>query len=206
MKLHTRFQLATKVGKSFKLKIMDFEFTSNATSTKKLKAYGIHDFQSLLFFVKQLPYGRNSNREDLYLVISESKGTCSSKHAFLKAVADENDFSEIKLLLGMYKMTEDNTPNIAPVLSENNLKYIPEAHSYLKYRNERIDATSATSDFSNIENDILEEIEIEPHQVAEFKVEFHRNYIKKWLQQEKLGFSFEEIWEIRENCIKNLSN
>ena len=185
---------------------MEFEFTSNDTFTKKLKAYGIHDFQSLLFFVKQLPYGRNSNREDLYLVISESKGTCSSKHSFLKAVADENDFSEIKLILGMYKMTEHNTPKIAPVLSENNLKYIPEAHCYLKYRHERIDATSGTSYFSNIENDILEEIEIEPQQAAEFKVEFHRNYIKNWLQEEKLNFSFEEIWEIRENCIRKMSS
>lgn len=185
---------------------MNFEFTSNGTFTEKLKACGIHDFQSLLYFVKQLPYGRNENRKDLYLVISESKGTCSSKHAFLKAVAEENDYLEIKLILVMYKMTEHNTPKIAPVLSKNNLLSIPESHCYLKYRNERIDATSATSDFANIENDILEEIEIEPHQVAEFKVEFHRDFIKNWLQQEKLDFSFEEIWEIRENCIKNISS
>ena len=185
---------------------MNFEFTSNGMFTKKLKAYGIHDFQSLLFFVKQLPYARNKNREDLYLVISESKGTCSSKHAFLKAVAIENNFSEIKLILGIYKMTEYNTPKIYPVLSEKHLEYIPEAHCYLKYRDERVDVTSATSDFAKIENDILEEMEIEPQQVSEFKVDFHKNYMKHWLKKENIGFDFQEIWAIREYCISNISS
>ncbi|MGO3184284.1 MAG: hypothetical protein ACTIJ9_15765 [Aequorivita sp.] len=185
---------------------MDFKFTSNGVFTKKLKAYGIHNFQSLLYYVKHLPYGRNTNRKDLYLVISESKGTCSSKHAFLKVVADENDFFEIKLILGIYKMTEQNTPKTSPLLSENNLVYIPEAHCYLKYKDERIDATSATSDFAKIKNDILEEIEIGPHHVAEFKVNFHKGFLRNWLKQEKMDFTLEEIWKIRENCIENISS
>lgn len=183
----------------------NFEFTSKETFTKGLKEYGIHDFQSLLFFVKNLPYGRNTNREDLYLVISESIGTCSSKHAFLKAVAVENDISEIKLILGMYKMTEKNMPKIVPVLSQNNLEFIPEAHCYLKFRNERIDVTSANSNFGTIENDILQEMEIEPQQVSEFKVDFHKNYLKKWLRENEVNFTFEEIWKIREKCIENIS-
>lgn len=90
--------------------IMDFEFTSNDAFTNKLKAYGIHDFQSLLFYVKQLPYGRNKNREDLYLVISE------------------------------------------------------------------------------------------------YSVEFHQNYLKKWLRNEKIGLDFQELWAIRKICISNISN
>ncbi|WP_034259562.1 hypothetical protein [Aequorivita capsosiphonis] len=184
---------------------MDFEFKSNDTFTKRLKAYGIHDFQSLLFFVKNLPYGRNTNREDLYLIISESKGTCSSKHAFLKAVAMENNFSEVKLMLGIYKMSEINTPKITPALSENNLNYIPEAHCYLKYKDERVDVTSATSDFARIKKDIMKEIEILPEQVSNFKVDFHKNYLKKWLTENEVNFTFEEVWEIREKCINNIS-
>ena len=185
--------------------MMDFKFTSNGTFTEKLKEYGIRDFQSLLFYVKNLQYGRNANREDLSLVISESKGTCSSKHAYLKAVANENNFSEIKLILGMYKMTEKNTPKISPTLSENNLEYIPEAHCYLKFNDERIDATSATSDFKKIGNDVLEEIEINPNQVSEFKVDYHKEYLKNWLNKQNLDFNFEEIWNIREKCIQQLS-
>lgn len=184
---------------------MDFELISNQTFTKKLKDYGIYDYQSLFFYVKNLQYGRNANREDLFLVISESKGTCSSKHAFLKVVANENNFSEIKLILGMYRMNEKNTSKIFPTLSENNLEYIPEAHCYLKFGNERIDATSNSSDFKKIENDILEEIEINPNQVSEFKVNYHKKYLKNWLDKENLDLNFEEIWNIREKCIQQLS-
>ena len=42
-------------------------------------------FEELIVKVKNLPYGRNANRYDFSLVLSENKGTCSSKHAFLKS-------------------------------------------------------------------------------------------------------------------------
>ena len=184
---------------------MEYEFTSQGKYTQKLVDYGIQDFQSLLFFVRSLPYGRNANRKDLYLVISESKGTCSSKHAFLKAVAEENNFDDIKLILAIYKMTESNTPKIGNVLSENGLDYIPEAHCYLKHKNERVDITSVTSNFSKIEDSILEEIEIEPHQVSEFKVKYHKNYLKNWLAETALDITFEALWGIREKCIENIT-
>jgi hypothetical protein len=102
-------------------------------------------------------------------------------------------------------MSKKNTPKTGTVLSEKNIKYIPEAHCYLKYKNERIDVTSTTSDFKKIENDLIEEIEIEPFQVSEFKVEFHKNYLKIWLKKEQLDFTFQNIWDIREKCIQNIS-
>jgi hypothetical protein len=49
------------------------------------------NFESLLEKVKVIPYGRNLNRHDFSLVLSENKGTCSSKHAFLKDFADKNN-------------------------------------------------------------------------------------------------------------------
>lgn len=185
---------------------MKYEFTSQGKYTKNLVDYGIHDFQSLLFFVRSLPYGRNANRENLYLVISEGKGTCSSKHAFLKSVAVENNFDDIKLILAIYKMTERDTPKIGSALSENDLDYIPEAHCYLKQKDERVDITSVESDFSKIEGYILEEIEIEPQQVSEFKVHYHKKFLKNWIAENNLDITFEELWSIREKCIENISN
>jgi hypothetical protein len=38
--------------------------------------------------IKQLLHGLNSNRTEFGLVIIERKGSCSSKHALLKQVAD----------------------------------------------------------------------------------------------------------------------
>lgn len=85
------------------------------------------NFLETIDFVKQIPYGRNANREDFSLVISENKGTCSSKHAYLKDFATKNNIPNVQLITGMYKINEQNT-KIGTILSENNLdifsKYI----------------------------------------------------------------------------------
>ena len=85
-----------------------------------------------------------------------------------------------------------------------NLDFMPEAHCYLKYENQRYDFTNPTSDISKIEKDIILEKEITPQQVAEFKVEFHQSFLKKWLNENEERYTFEEIWKIREACIKAL--
>ncbi|MCB9034588.1 MAG: hypothetical protein H6553_12180 [Chitinophagales bacterium] len=162
------------------------------------------NWSELIEFTRNLPYGRNSNRENFSLVLKENKGTCSSKHSFLKKVADLNGFKNVKLILGMYKMNHLNTPKIRDLISRNGLKHIPEAHCYLKLNNQRIDITNSNSDIENLRNDIIDEMEIEPEQVNTFKVEYHKNYLQKWIEQENIKLSFDEIWLIREECIKQL--
>lgn len=44
----------------------------------------ITTFREALKYVHELPYGRNNNRTDYLLVISEKCGTCSTKHALIK--------------------------------------------------------------------------------------------------------------------------
>ena len=162
------------------------------------------NFQETINFVKQIPYGRNSNREDFSLVISENKGTCSSKHAYLKDFADKNNIPNVQLFIGIYKMNEQNT-KIGSILSDNFLDFIPEAHCYLKIDGKTVDVTSKDADFDKIKSHLLEEIEIEPYEVADYKVDYHQNFIKKWLLEIKSKFSFDEIWKIREKCIEKLS-
>ena len=162
------------------------------------------NFQELIEFVKHIPYGRNSNREDFSLVISENKGTCSSKHAFLKDFASKNYIPNVKLIIGIYKMSESNT-KINKILSENSLNYIPEAHCYLKIDGTIVDVTSKESNFERIRNAIIEEVEIETYQVAEFKIKYHQDFIKKWIDENSIKQTFDEIWNIREQCIKQLS-
>lgn len=163
------------------------------------------EFISLCEKVQKLPYGRNANRSNFGLVLSEGKGSCSSKHAFLKKEADKNNVENVQLILGIYKMNEVNTPKIGEELSKNNLEYIPEAHCYLKIHNHYFDFTSTFADFARINKDILEEMEINPEQVIQFKIDFHKDYLKKWIVDQKINSTFEEIWEVRERCIENLS-
>ncbi len=173
--------------------------------TQSILKTGICEWSELINFVKTIPYGRNTDRADFSLVIKENKGTCSSKHAFLKEIADLNRLKNVRLILAMYEMNEINTPKTGNVLSANHLTAIPEAHCYLKVNNSVIDATNESADFSKIKEDILEEIEITPQQIVSFKVAYHKKYLKNWIQKQNIPFNFDALWEIREQCIENLT-
>jgi hypothetical protein len=149
-------------------------------------------FEELINKVKNIPYGRNANRYDFTLVLSENKGTCSSKHAFLKDFADKNEIKNVKLYIGIFKMNEVNTPKLGDLLSKNNINYIPEAHCYLKINQIPVDATTSDSFYDKIKHDILEEIEIIPNQVSDFKVAYHKAFLKKWIEETNQNNTFEE--------------
>lgn len=187
-------------------KMSNTALKSDDVLTQQIIAKGIITWEQLIEYTKQLPYGRNTNRTDLRLVFTEQKGTCSSKHAFLKKVASLNNIPNVKLILAIYKMSEANTKGIGSSLTENNIKYIPEAHCYLKINGAATDITTRSSDFEKIKSSILSEEEIEPEQVAEYKITFHKNYLKEWLEKNTLPFSLDELWSIRETCIQNLSS
>jgi len=183
----------------------DYILNSNDQLTLLLKHKGISTWNELTRYIKYLPYGRNTNRTDLSLVIKEQKGTCSSKHALLKYIANLNVMPDVKLILGIYKMNASNTPKIGDVLNENKISFIPEAHCYLKINNQCFDYTSSHSNFNRIKNDLLLEIEIEPHQVAKFKVDYHKAFVKTWIEENEILYNFNELWKLREQCIENLS-
>lgn len=184
---------------------MDYILSSNDELTHLVKERDITSWNQLTAFIRNLPYGRNANRSDLSLVLSEEKGTCSSKHALLKQIADLNNIPDIKLILGMYRMNQQNTPKIGTALSEHSIDFIPEAHCYLKIKGERIDFTARGSEFQRLEASIIQELEIEPWQVSDFKVDYHKSFIKQWLKDTDSSFTFDQVWQIRERCIASLS-
>jgi len=173
--------------------------------TKGFTAIGIPNWNDAVQFIRKLPYGRTSSRSDFSLVIKERKGTCSAKHALLKQLADLNVIAGVSLVLGMYKMTGKNTPGIGHELTLRGLDCIPEAHCYLKLNGYRFDFTNPNADIEKIENDILTELEITPEQVIDFKVNYHKDFLRNWIKETGLKIDFEELWEIRERCITNLT-
>lgn len=183
----------------------DYPLKSKDALSELAKSYGIKSWNELTEFVKNLQYGRNKNRVDFGLVLTEKKGSCSSKHALLKKIAELNCIPNIKLFIGIYRMNQVNTPKIGTELTENSIDFIPEAHCYLKIDQQRVDLTTSKTDFEKIEKDIIQEVEIEPEQVVQFKVDYHKEFIEKWIKETNSAFNFKQIWHIRENCIKNLS-
>jgi len=174
--------------------------------TSRLASIGINNWENLIDWVRALPYGRNQSRNNPLLVLEEMKGTCSTKHAFLKMYADENDeLKKTKLVIGIFKMNELNTPQIAEILKENGLAYLPEAHCYLISGKARIDATKRGFNIADFEEDILKEVPIEIEQIGDYKVDVHKAFLKNWHVENKLNMDLEDLWKIREKCIDVLS-
>ncbi|MFN8320044.1 MAG: hypothetical protein U0V54_11560 [Saprospiraceae bacterium] len=174
--------------------------------TSRLASIGINNWENLIDWVRALPYGRNQSRNNPLLVLEEMKGTCSTKHAFLKMYADENDeLKKTKLVIGIFKMNELNTPQIAEILKECGLAYLPEAHCYLISGKVRIDATKRGFNIADFEEDILKEVPIEIEQIGDYKVDVHKAFLKNWHVENKLNMDLEDLWKIREKCIDVLS-
>ena len=155
-------------------------------------------------YVLRLPYGRIADRSRFWLVLDEGRGTCTTKHALLAALAREQGI-DIQLMLGIYEMSERNTPGVGAVLDRHGLACIPEAHCFLRYRGERIDVTGVPAGAEPIERCLHEE-PITIQQIGAYKIERHRLFLREWLGRRPQGadLQLEEAWRIREACIAAL--
>lgn len=184
-------------------KPFDFEIlSSNDLISKTFLSEGINTFQEAGNWVSSLTYRRNHDKENELALFKDMCGTCSTKHALLKRLADENGKHELKLIMGLFKMDGNNTTAIKDLLKEHDLPYIPEAHNYLRISNYIMDFTGIGINETKFELDLLKEIEIQADQITDFKVQFHREYLAQWIEDNKIPYSLNELWAIREECIK----
>ncbi|MQA92658.1 MAG: hypothetical protein GEU90_20955 [Gemmatimonas sp.] len=149
----------------------------------------------------RLPYGRTSKAGEHSLVLIEGRGTCSSKHALLAALA-RNHGAPVYLLLGLYEMNEQSTPGVAAVLESYGLETVPEAHCVISCEGVRIDVTHPDSSGA-CEIGFLMEKEIMPEEVGDAKQIWHRRQIEIWCSERSLDPA--TVWEARETCIAVLS-
>jgi hypothetical protein len=164
---------------------------------------GILSYREAAHYVGALPYGRNSNRADWRITLTENRGTCGTKHAVLSVLAREQELS-IALTLGVYEMDERNTPGIGSVLRKHHLPYLPEAHCYLSYQGLRVDVTRSGIQPSEPIKRFLYEESISPDQIGSCKVELHQRFLRQWVAVLK-NRDWEEIWRVREECIAALN-
>jgi len=97
-------------------KLPNKELGLNGNVSKAFMHLGCSTFHEACLHVKDLPYGRTSDKSSLLNVLTEQKGTCSTKHALLKALADEQSL-DILLTIGIYPMRETNTPGVGEILT-----------------------------------------------------------------------------------------
>ena len=175
--------------------------TADGRITRMFRAAGAHDFPAAALHVLRLPYGRITDRSRFWLVLEEGRGTCTTKHAALAELAREQDI-DVQLMLGIYEMSERNTPGVGRVLTAHGLSYIPEAHCYLRCQGERVDMTGVPPGAAPIER-FLHEEPITVDQIGAYKNDLHRRFLRDWITRTAAvqGRSLDEVWRIREECI-----
>lgn len=183
----------------------DCDIQNNGDVSGAFLAKGISTFANACLYVKRLAYGRNENKDDILSVFKDGRGTCSTKHALLKRLAEENGL-EIDLVTGIYCMTQYNTPGIGTIPERHGLQYLPEAHCYLKAGTEIFDFTFPDSETTTFKEELLEETIIGSDNVINVKATLHKSFLRRWLlTNNTINLSLENLWEIREACIAALS-
>jgi hypothetical protein len=186
--------------------VLDFAILSDQAVSQNFKERGCNTFAEAAEFIRQLPYARNKDKNNLITVFSDGCGTCGTKHALLKQLAIENGFEGLTLHIALFKMSAVTTPPVTAVLQKYDLEYIPEAHNYLKYNDHVADYTKVQWNTDLITDNLLEETEIEPAQIADYKVIYHKAYLQEWLAASPhVKMTLDELWTAREACIAALS-
>jgi hypothetical protein len=185
---------------------IDFSIARAGIISDQFLLRDITTYKEAAAYASRLFYGRNANKNELVTVFTDNCGTCSTKHALLKLLAEEQAFSGLKLMAGIFKMNRHNTPAVACTLVQYRLDYIPEAHCYLRYNGAIFDYTFSSSQL-DFADDLLEEQEIEPQQIADWKIVYHKAFIGKWLVgNPQIQYSPDELWVIREQCIRDIES
>jgi len=181
--------------------VRDFSLNDGPFSSL-LKTKGITTFRESCDYIAALPYGRNSQRVDLTSVISEEKGTCSSKHGFLGRVLEENRIDDIHLIAGIFLMSPETHPVLSEFFKGKRYTSLPEMHCYLRSEGERYDYTTSVDRMPFIAPKIIREQRIEPHQTVDWKVKIHQEYIKAWLlRNPQIEISFRRSGRIGKSVV-----
>lgn len=179
-----------------------FEIAASSPLSQGIHGFGITTFAQLALHVSTIPYGRTTSNSPLATLL-ENRGTCSSKHRLLAEVADEFQHFQVTLVVGIYEMSEDNTPGVGVVLNAARLDSIPEAHCYLKVDESRFDFTGLPVGIKSPFQSLVSETVVSPVQLIEDKKRLHLGILQTWADGHDL--SIDDAWAIREACIAELA-
>ncbi|MGA9235868.1 MAG: hypothetical protein WBV91_13665 [Desulfobacterales bacterium] len=110
----------------------------------KFLSLGISGFIDACRYVHELPYGYNSDRDDLMILFKEKLGSCTTKHAVIATLAEEFGLP-IKKAIGIYAMTEEIVTGARKILDTFGLPYVPMLHCFLVYGKNRVDLTEGNN-------------------------------------------------------------
>ncbi|MFZ1954879.1 MAG: hypothetical protein WAU34_05240 [Desulfobacterales bacterium] len=99
-------------------------------------------------YVHDLPYGYNSDRDDLMILFKEKMGSCTTKHAVIATLAAELQL-QIEKSIGIYAMTEELVTGTQHILEKYEVPYVPMVHCFLVYQGYRVDLSEGNRNGKN---------------------------------------------------------
>ena len=98
-------------------------------------------------------------------------------------------------------------PRISNFLDKLSVDFFPEAHCYLQYAGQNIDVTFPDQP-TVLKAEVLHTYPIQPEQIGSYKWSLHQKYLHCWFEEQKLDqrFTFDEVWQLREEWIASLSD
>ena len=112
--------------------------------SNKFLNLGINGFIEACRYVHELPYGYNTDRDDLMILFKEKMGSCTTKHAVIATLAAELGLP-IEKAIGIYAMTEEIVKGAGTILDRYGFPYVPMLHCFLVYGDHRVDLTEGNN-------------------------------------------------------------
>ena len=109
---------------------------------------GLNTFIDACRYVHELPYGYNTDRDDITILFKEKMGTCTTKHAVIATLAKELGI-QIQKNIGIYAMTEQIVTGTDKILRQYGLPYVPMIHCFLVHGDHRVDLTEGNANGKN---------------------------------------------------------
>ncbi len=116
--------------------------------SERFLAMGIDRFSDACRYVHELPYGYNTDRDDIESLFKEKMGSCTTKHAVIGTLAVELDLPVVKTI-GIYSMTEAIVTGTDRILDRYGLPYVPMVHCFLSSGGYRVDLTEGNRNGKN---------------------------------------------------------
>ena len=189
-------------------KLPDAEITAVGEISKKFLELGISSFKEACFYVHNLEYGYNRDKDDKMILFKENMGSCTTKHGVIASLAEELGIPLYKKV-GIYKLTEIIANGTGKITEKHAIPFIPMVHCFLAYENFRFDLTEGNH---NGKNTSIEEF-IHEEKVIPFITQKDEYLLFRRVLEEKImpsseitGIEKRTLLKAREEAIKLLKD
>lgn len=122
----------------------DGEIKPRGPISQRFLDLGIDSFKEACLYVHNQKYGYNTDYNDKMIFFKENKGTCTTKHGVIAALAEELEIPLYKYV-GIYKFIEEISHGANKILRKYNIPYVPMIHCFLVYEDYRFDLTEGNN-------------------------------------------------------------